>query len=349
VEVRSQEEILATLDDRGQLENLPFMPEMLQYCGRKFRVFKRADKACDNIVGWSIRRMGNSVHLEGLRCDGTGHDGCEAGCMIFWKEAWLRRTDSNLVSEENLLRRKALPAKNAGFCTVESLITASQSTNAEKETIYSCQATELRNFTSFMHWWDPRQYVRDFQSGNLSSDVGDSFTENLLELVLGILQGIRAFIISLFRRRGIAFPIIRGTTEKTPSGVLDLQPGELVRVRSKDEIVATLNSNSKNRGLYFGPEMTRYCGGIYRVLRRVHHIVDEKTGKMLHMKQPCIVLEGVWCQMSDYFRFCPKAIYHYWREIWLERVEVQMPAAPEQVQETCENVRGHSNEYLYRF
>jgi hypothetical protein len=29
VEVRSREEILATLDERGRLENLPFMREML--------------------------------------------------------------------------------------------------------------------------------------------------------------------------------------------------------------------------------------------------------------------------------------------------------------------------------
>jgi hypothetical protein len=33
VEVRSREEILATLDERSRLENLPFMPEMLHYCG----------------------------------------------------------------------------------------------------------------------------------------------------------------------------------------------------------------------------------------------------------------------------------------------------------------------------
>ena len=34
IEVRSAAEILATLDERGELENLPFMPEMLKFCGR---------------------------------------------------------------------------------------------------------------------------------------------------------------------------------------------------------------------------------------------------------------------------------------------------------------------------
>jgi hypothetical protein len=73
------------------------------------------------------------------------------------------------------------------------------------------------------------------------------------------------------------------------------------------------------------------------VLRSVHHIVDEKTGKMLDMKHPCIILEGVWCRLSDYDRYCPKAIYHYWREGWLKRA-VDVPSLPtsEAVREICE-------------
>lgn len=51
VEVRSEEEILATLDERGELDGLPFMPEMLQFCGRRFGVDKRAMKLCDTISG----------------------------------------------------------------------------------------------------------------------------------------------------------------------------------------------------------------------------------------------------------------------------------------------------------
>src|SRR5436190_601573 len=50
VEVRSAEEILATLDERGCLDALPFMPEMLEYCERRFRVIKAAHKTCDTIA-----------------------------------------------------------------------------------------------------------------------------------------------------------------------------------------------------------------------------------------------------------------------------------------------------------
>src|SRR6266568_9336293 len=98
VEVRSREEVLATLDERGCLENVPFMPEMFESCGQKFRVSKRADKTCDPAHNpWTIRRMTDAVHLEGARCDGARHGGCQAGCLIFWKEAWLKRAGVNAV------------------------------------------------------------------------------------------------------------------------------------------------------------------------------------------------------------------------------------------------------------
>ncbi len=93
--VRSEAEILATLDDRGTLDDLPFMPEMLAHCGQRYRVFKRADKTCDTVKWSGLRRMERTVHLDMLRCDGSAHQGCQAGCLMFWKEAWLHRADQN--------------------------------------------------------------------------------------------------------------------------------------------------------------------------------------------------------------------------------------------------------------
>jgi hypothetical protein len=40
VEVRTPDEIIQTLDAEGALDHLPFMPEMLEFCGRRFRVFQ---------------------------------------------------------------------------------------------------------------------------------------------------------------------------------------------------------------------------------------------------------------------------------------------------------------------
>jgi hypothetical protein len=343
VEVLSQEQILATLDANGRLENLPFMPEMLAYCGKKLRVYKRADKTCEYTRGWSIRRMKDSVHLEGVRCDGGGHDGCQASCLIFWKEAWLKRADSSVVSAESLGRGNEAAVANGALITVEQLLIAGRSTSPEGETIYTCQATDVPQFTSYMSFWDPRQYMRDLRSGNLRSGLeGDSRGHRVLELVLAITRLLQASIIGFFnevqaRRQGSRYPFIEGTATKTPREVLDLQPGELVEVRSKEEIMATLDKDQKNRGLWFDSEMLPYCGGIYRVLRRVHCIIDEKTGKLINMKNPCIVLEGVVCK-SDFHRLCPRAIYPYWRENWLRRAAVTpAPVPAEQLVESSKS------------
>src|SRR6202035_3852903 len=89
VEVRSKEEILSTLDSSGQLDGMPFMPEMFAFCGKRFQVYKRAHKTCDTAFPVRGRRVSNAVHLE-TRCIGAAHGGCEATCLLFWKTDWLK-------------------------------------------------------------------------------------------------------------------------------------------------------------------------------------------------------------------------------------------------------------------
>src|SRR5258706_4218190 len=93
VEVRSKEEILATLGPDATLDALPLMPEMLRVSGQRFQIHKRADKTCDTVFKTGGRRLHQTVHLQGVRCDGAGHGGCEAGCLMFLREAWLKRAD----------------------------------------------------------------------------------------------------------------------------------------------------------------------------------------------------------------------------------------------------------------
>ena len=61
VEVKSIDEILSTLDDKGRLDLLPFMPEMKKFCGKKFKVYKREDKICDTIFETVGRRWFHRV------------------------------------------------------------------------------------------------------------------------------------------------------------------------------------------------------------------------------------------------------------------------------------------------
>jgi hypothetical protein len=133
---------------------------------------------------------------------------------------------------------------------------------------------------------------------------------------------------------GTLFPRKKGTIlegQPTAAGTLNLQPGELVRVKSHSEILRTLNTEGKNRGMSWDAELVPYCGGTYRVRDRVTKTVNERTGKMLEMKNPCIILEGVVChaRYSECRMFCPRAIYSWWREAWLERVTPIAPSSPE--------------------
>src|SRR6478672_13945134 len=120
VQVRTREEILATLDANGRLDELPFMPEMLKYCGARVKVGKRAHKTCDPALGIGGRKMANTVHLSNIRCNGAAHDGCEAGCLIFWKEAWLKRVDEgSATSDAASSRNGARPGRAS--CTEDTL------------------------------------------------------------------------------------------------------------------------------------------------------------------------------------------------------------------------------------
>jgi hypothetical protein len=316
VEVRSEAEIMATLDSRGELESLPFMPEMLQFCGRRFRVDKLAVKACDTIGSTGMYRMRNAVHLAGLRCDGQAHGGCQTGCLIFWKEAWLRRVPTDG-------REPARPVTDptATGCTRAELTAATRKAGTSTaEERFACQATELlRAAPTRIPAWDARQYVRDVRSGNTR------FVAAVRAVAIGLFNEYQDFSRRFLPRRlrirgGTRFPFIDGRLEKTPDVTLDLQPGELVRIKSREEIVRTLDVNNYNRGLSFDSEMVPYCGGQARVLRRVERVIDEGTGRLLVMKRACIVLEDVTCR-GEFHRCCPRADYPFWREAWLERVE----------------------------
>lgn len=316
VEVRSEAEILASLDERAELESLPFMPEMLQFCGRRFRVGKLAIKLCDTISSTGMYRMRNAVHLAGVRCDGQAHGGCQAGCLVYWKEAWLKRVPADAREPAHPV---AEPPPHRMLTTLTAATRKAGGGASPDEELFSCQATELlRAAPTPVPPWDVRQYVLDVGSGNAGLPA------TIRAVAVGVFNEYqdlsRRFLPKPLRiRGGMRLPFIDGRLEKTPDDTLDLQPGELVRIKSKEEIVRTLDVNNSNRGLTFDPEMVWYCGREARVLRRVERIVDERTGRLLRLKRPCIVLKEVTCR-GAYHRCCPRADYPYWREIWLERV-----------------------------
>ena len=318
VVVRSCKEILSTLDDRGRLEELPFQPEMMAFCGQRLRVAKVAHKTCDNIKKTGGRKMPSTVHLDGARCDGAGHGGCMADCVFFWKEAWLKRPeDLDGQPRANTLT----DAAGIHRCAVQG------GDLAQLDPTYVCQTTALYEATSLLHWWDVRQYVRDVTSGNHS-------LLNMLRILalagyrklVSFGLGYRLLIGAYKSVVGKAFPGGSGTIpvgSPTPNEVLNLKPGEWVEVKSQEEILDTINANGFNRGMRYDMEMSKYAGSRYRVQMRVDRLINEQTGKMMEMKNPCIQLENVYCraECTSMRLGCPRASNTYWREIWLRRVD----------------------------
>jgi hypothetical protein len=321
VQVRSRDEILRTLDADGRLDGLPFQPEMLAYCGQRLRVWKVAHKTCDTINKTGGRRMSDAVHLEGVRCDGSAHGECQANCLLFWKEAWLKRpgdpdnlTIAPAACEEAVLWRN---------------VTVEGDANLDNDPTWVCQITRLFAATTPLSGWDARQYLQDIQHGNVSAwKMLCTLTQAGYSKLVFTGIGYRALIWLFNRwqklRGGKPFPLASGLLPrgvKTPTGELDLQVGEWVRIKSADEIRATLGPDAKNRGLLFDPEMVKFCGERHQVQRRVLRLIEEPTGKMIHMKNPCIVLQDVYCRGECTPRRlgCPRAIDSYWREIWLRR------------------------------
>jgi hypothetical protein len=304
VEVRSLPEILATLDERGCLEGMPFMPEMAIYCGHRFPVHRRVEKVWEYAHGTGLRRVHRAVLLKTLRCDGHSHGGCQAACQLIWKEAWLRPPRADVA--------KASGAEHPLDLNAYTQV------SVDGERRYVCQMTEIIRSSTQLPPRALTHYWRDLTGGNV----------RLAPLL--VVLSVRAFNGMQSRLRGAKWPVLKPLeSDRSPHEDLGLQPGQLVRVRSKHAIESTLNRNLRNRGLGFGGDMLFCCGGSYRVAARVDRVVDERTGELLLLKTPSIVLDGA--NAKGEILLTPQNEFFFWREIWLE---------PQPMLEEQENVEG---------
>lgn len=287
VEVRGEAEILATLDANGTLEGLPFIAEMLRYCGKRFRVLRHVTNII--VEGVGAGRIRNTAILAGVTCDGEANEGCRRTCPLLWKEAWLKRVNGNNVQNE----------------TGDSVLWAAED-RLVSEVKPVCQSVNLLKATSLVRKWDFRQYVWEMTSG----------TYRPMEGIYSILSSLSLRIQSLLV--GKKPPLLSGRLKRTPSVVLNLQQGELVEVKSKEEILETLDIMGRNRGLYFTPEMVKHCGKKFRVLKQIDKMVDERTGKLRKISNT-VLLEGAVCDGKSHGG-CQRLCYCLWREIWLRRI-----------------------------
>jgi len=114
-------------------------------------------------------------------------------------------------------------------------------------------------------------------------------------------------------------PVIPPSRPEGRSPSEALQAGDLVRVRSMDEIRATLGTWGDLRGCAFMPEMEPYCGTTQRVFKRVERFLNERDYRVKEASG-IVLLEGAICGGTAAFGRCDRSCFFFWREEWLERI-----------------------------
>lgn len=291
VEVKSADEILQTLDDDGTLDKLPFMPEMIEFCGKTFRVARRVVKICA-FGTYSTMLAFNSddvVILDCKRCSGVDHDHCPKECVIFWREAWLRKVESvSKTADSNGAERLRARLKTRSGPTT-----------------YFCQASEL--FRAGHELSRKERFLKcvdEVRAGNCSA------FQMAERISIWLFWRIRRLILGAYGK---------GSKKTTPTENLSLQPGELVEVRSMASISESLDATAHNRGLWFSPDQRRLCGQQRKVAKRIDKLIVDGTGTMRQMKNTVYLEESMCSCPHVAFGGCPRDEFVYWREIWLQR------------------------------
>jgi len=223
---------------------------------------------------------------------------------MFWKEAWLR--PGNVAGAPD----------GSSDSDVAKLRARLKSKSDERR--YFCQSTELlkatQPFPGKQRLWRLRILFREIARGDLS--------------VLQALMMVGQWTQTRFGRALGADGRIRRPQKRTPSATLDLKPGELIRIKTLDQIAETLDHKSRNRGMAVCLEMLRLCGREADVRYRVDRVIDEATGVMRefadtvtvhHVRNSETLAEECLCynELGD----CPRGEIMYWREVWLERAD----------------------------
>ena len=155
VRVNEPEQILATLDEFGRLEGLPFMPKMVEHCGHEFTVTRWVNNVCFQVPGGAdFGNLEDSVLLDVARCDGESFGNCQLGCPLIWKTRWLTPIDSS-SDESNQTTDEPEDQVSAASELVQLATLNSKGTGGK----VFCQATQLQKISQARPRFDPVSYT----------------------------------------------------------------------------------------------------------------------------------------------------------------------------------------------
>jgi hypothetical protein len=98
--------------------------------------------------------------------------------------------------------------------------------------------------------------------------------------------------------------------------------GDMVRVKSRDDILKSLDSTNKLDGCLFMDQMWNYCGSTYKISRVVNSYFNEQLKRTFSPKAPLYILENLYCagKIDHFPHQCDHGCLIFWHERWLEKI-----------------------------
>lgn len=163
-----------------------------------------------------------------------------------------------------------------------------------------------------------RCQIADLQSFSESLKLRDVFWQKVRKL---FRHSLKKRAKSLFNLRLEPNKIKTDPESLSKNTEFDsLYPGDLVLVRSKDEIRKTLNHLNFMKGCGFMEEMWNYCGTEQRIFKRVEQFLDERD-YLIKKCKGIVTLEEVICDGVKTLGRCDRCCFYFWREEWLKKIE----------------------------
>lgn len=172
--------------------------------------------------------------------------------------------------------------------------------------------------------------IEDCQTANSEDLFTKSLPLKIEQIIVRSLRKIKYFLFVRYVKNLLGNKYYTGSKKmvdglgikkeqiNTPSIINE---GDMVRIRTREEIIATLNERNKLEGCFFMQEMFNYCGNQYKVIRKVDSFFDEASTEMKKARKTYL-LEGVHCsgKITGYVTKCDRYCYSFWKESWLEKI-----------------------------
>ena len=146
--------------------------------------------------------------------------------------------------------------------------------------------------------------------------IAKKIFNSYIKIIWGAKKYLKFFITKLFR-------IIKN--EKWKGMIIDdglkFFPGELVKVRSKDEIKFTLDEWGETKRCTYLRIMYEYCDKTFRVHKNINYFYDETKIKLVKSKN-IVILEDVYCngKRRVFKKPCDRNCFLFWHTSWIKKV-----------------------------